>query len=115
MVRDKYRSYPVSLAKIETSTASDTLRLDRRRNFVISLGQLVDRAPSESALLGEGAELLSALVRVDDWLPDRYAEPAADRLPPVPSVRRSCRTVFGRELCLGTRPDHAHSRPHGLG
>jgi len=69
----------VSVATIESSTTVEALRLDRLRNFVISIGQLVDRAPSESDLLREGAVLLSDLVRVDDWLPARYAEPAPDR------------------------------------
>ena len=67
------------VATMETSTTSETLRVDRLRNFVICLGQLVDRAPSEQELLDEGTQLLADLIRVDDWLPARYAEPAADR------------------------------------
>jgi predicted metal-dependent enzyme (double-stranded beta helix superfamily) len=53
--------------------------LDPLRDFVIAFGQLMDDAQGESELLRRGTDLLGALVTVDDWLPERYALPAADR------------------------------------
>lgn len=42
--------------------------------FLGDLEALVAAAPSESALLAAGGDLLGALVAKDDWLPDAYAE-----------------------------------------
>jgi 3-mercaptopropionate dioxygenase len=55
------------------------LRLDRLREFVSAFGRLLDARPAESALLCEGAALLSGLIAVDDWLPARYAQPDPQR------------------------------------
>ncbi len=51
----------------------------RLRRFVADLTRLVSDEPDESALLSRGADLLAALVRQDDWLPDRYAAPSQER------------------------------------
>jgi len=65
---------------VETiAVARETVRLDRLRDFVLAFGRLVDRQPTESELLKEGAALLQELVATDDWLPAKYAEPAPDR------------------------------------
>jgi len=69
----------VSTANIEAISITQAARLDRLRDFVISVGRLLDTEPAENDLLREGAALLRDLVSVDDWLPDRYAEPAPDR------------------------------------
>ncbi len=69
----------MAVAIDQSTNISGALRLDRLRDFVISIGQLLDRAPFEEELLGEGTRLLGDLVSVDDWLPARYAEPSADR------------------------------------
>jgi len=49
--------------------------LGRLRDFVTSFAQLLATGPEEPVVLARGAELLAALVRHDDWLPDAYAEP----------------------------------------
>lgn len=53
-------------------------RLERLREFVGSMSELVESAASESDLLREGSRLLRELIRTDDWLPECYAEPSAD-------------------------------------
>jgi 3-mercaptopropionate dioxygenase len=66
---------------VSTRTTSETrqaVRLDRLRDFVIAFGVLLDDNPDESDLLHRGAALLKALILNDDWLPERYARPAAD-------------------------------------
>ncbi len=50
-------------------------RLDRLRQFLAELSALVEREPDEARLLEHGAELLGALVRHDDWLPEAFAQP----------------------------------------
>ena len=49
--------------------------MERLGDFVIAIGHLVENTMVEPAILQEGARLLKELVRVDDWLPARYAEP----------------------------------------
>jgi predicted metal-dependent enzyme (double-stranded beta helix superfamily) len=49
------------------------------RHFVGTIAELVDTAASEADLLERGASALSELISVDDWLPDAYAQPSADR------------------------------------
>src|SRR6202795_1159964 len=51
-------------------------RIERLRDFVVALGNLVETAPGEPGILREGSRLLKELVEVDDWLPARYAEPS---------------------------------------
>jgi 3-mercaptopropionate dioxygenase len=53
-------------------------RIERLREFVIALNDLVDAAGGEPGILCEGSRLLKELVRVDDWLPARYAQPSTD-------------------------------------
>jgi predicted metal-dependent enzyme (double-stranded beta helix superfamily) len=53
-------------------------RLERLREFVGAMSELVESAASEADLLLEGSRLLRELIRTDDWLPDRYAEPSED-------------------------------------
>lgn len=52
-------------------------RIGRLRDFVVSFANMLEDAPDEPAILREGSRLLKDLIAVDDWLPDRYAEPAA--------------------------------------
>jgi predicted metal-dependent enzyme (double-stranded beta helix superfamily) len=54
-------------------------RLDRLRNFLDSFSKLIDSKPEEPTLLERGADLLGDLVRHDDWLPERYAQPDPER------------------------------------
>jgi 3-mercaptopropionate dioxygenase len=55
------------------------MALDRLRRFVGEMAGIVDSKVPEPALLERGAAALRELVRIDDWLPDTYAEPSADR------------------------------------
>ena len=54
-------------------------RLDRLADFVGALGTLVDTTSDETLILAEGGRLLAGLIARDDWLPDAYAQPSADR------------------------------------
>lgn len=56
---------------------SDTsLRLERLRNFVSALADLIEQHPNdEASILSEGKSLLHTLVRQDDWLPEAFAQP----------------------------------------
>ncbi len=49
------------------------------RHFVGEIAALVDAKPAESELLERGAAALKKLIRVDDWLPDAFAQPSAER------------------------------------
>lgn len=49
------------------------------RHFVGEIAALVDAQTDEPALLERGANALRELIRVDDWLPDAYAQPCAGR------------------------------------
>ena len=53
-------------------------RIARLRDFVVTIGHLVDSAPSEADILREGSRRLKELITLDDWLPGRYAEPSAN-------------------------------------
>lgn len=53
-------------------------RIERLRNFVIAIGNLVESAAREPEILSEGSRLLRDLIAVDDWLPARYAEASAN-------------------------------------
>jgi predicted metal-dependent enzyme (double-stranded beta helix superfamily) len=53
-------------------------RIERLRDFVVTLSFLVESAPGEPDILREGSRLLKELVRVDDWLPACYAESSAN-------------------------------------
>lgn len=55
---------------------TDSLRLGRLRDFVVAFAKLVESASGEPDILREGSRLLKELVGVDDWLPDRYAQPS---------------------------------------
>jgi len=49
------------------------------RRFVQDMTRLVERAAGdEPRLLDEGAALLAALVKKDDWLPDEFARPSPE-------------------------------------
>ena len=52
-------------------------RIERLRDFVIVIGNLVAKASGEPEILREGARLLKDLIAVDDWLPACYAEASA--------------------------------------
>jgi len=57
-------------------TAIAVPRIERLREFVVSFANLLETASDEPQILSEGSRLLTDLVAVDDWLPDRYAEAA---------------------------------------
>lgn len=46
----------------------------RLHAFVSALGEVVDRARDEAAILAAGRPLLSDLIATDDWLPEAYAQ-----------------------------------------
>ncbi len=54
-------------------------RLDRLRNFIGELAELLDRQPDEATVLEQGAKLLQQLVSHDDWLPEAFAQPDPQR------------------------------------
>ena len=49
------------------------------RDFVIAFTRLIERNLDEAAILAEGRQLVAALVASDDWLPEAYARPGANR------------------------------------
>lgn len=49
------------------------------RQFVVRLADLIDTSRHEHEILASGSALLGRLVARDDWLPDAYALPHADR------------------------------------
>lgn len=55
-------------------TAIASPRIERLRDFVGAISELVETAPGEPDILREGSRLLKELIGVDDWLPARYAE-----------------------------------------
>ena len=55
------------------------MTLARLRSFVGDMGALLATSPTEAVILAQGGELLRGLVRHDDWLPDRYAQPDPTR------------------------------------
>src|ERR1700686_3886667 len=63
----------MNMASIQQSVIASP-RIERLRDFVVALGNLVETAPGEPGILHEGSRLLKELVGVDDWLPARYAE-----------------------------------------
>src|SRR6202140_3586302 len=64
-----------NMASIQ-QTAIASPRIERLRDFVVAIGNLVETSADEPGLLHEGSRLLKELVGVDDWLPARYAEPS---------------------------------------
>ncbi len=54
-------------------------QLTRLRDFVQSLAALLARQAGEPEILARGGELLAQLVAHDDWLPEDYAQPDAQR------------------------------------
>ncbi len=57
-------------------TAIASPRIERLRDFVIAFSTLVENAAGEPDILRDGSPLLKELVGVDDWLPERYAQPS---------------------------------------
>jgi 3-mercaptopropionate dioxygenase len=55
------------------------LQLRKLRSFVGYIALLVESRASEAELLEYGALALRDLISVDDWLPDAYAQPSAER------------------------------------
>lgn len=60
-----------------TDEATD--RIAPLRRFVRRLTEVVDGTTDEGVLLTRGRELLTTLIRDDDWLPDEYAAARSDR------------------------------------
>jgi len=55
------------------------MAIHKLRRFVGEIAELVDSGVDEKELLDQGAHALRELIRVDDWLPNAYAQPSADR------------------------------------
>ena len=55
------------------------LRLDRLRQFIGNLAELLDQETEEAAILDRGQNLLQQLVAHDDWLPEELAQPDPTR------------------------------------
>lgn len=51
----------------------------RLRGFIGALAALLERSQDEQYILDHGAHLLGELVSHDDWLPDDFAQPSAER------------------------------------
>lgn len=49
------------------------------RNFVSDISELVDTKAGEADLIEHGSNALRELIRLDNWLPDVYAQPSLDR------------------------------------
>jgi predicted metal-dependent enzyme (double-stranded beta helix superfamily) len=60
-------------------TAITSPRIERLRDFVIAVGNLIQTASGEREILREGSLLLKELIGVDDWLPERYSKASATR------------------------------------
>jgi predicted metal-dependent enzyme (double-stranded beta helix superfamily) len=60
-------------------TMSNPPQLARLRDFVQALACLLARQPGEPEILAQAGALLAQLVAHDDWLPDDYARPDAQR------------------------------------
>ncbi len=50
-------------------------RIERLRDFIQGMTRLAEAAPPLERWFTEGRDMLAALVRHDDWLPDAFAEP----------------------------------------
>ena len=55
------------------------MAIDKLRRFVGEIAALVDSGAGEAERLEHGANALRELIRVDDWLPDAYAQPSVER------------------------------------
>src|ERR1700761_9605127 len=55
------------------------MTIRKLRQFVGEIAQLVDSNAGESTLLQTGKDALRELISDDDWLPEAYAQPSADR------------------------------------
>ncbi|ACC74316.1 cysteine dioxygenase [Paraburkholderia phymatum] len=55
------------------------MAIHKLRRFVGEIAELVDSGVDEPRLLDQGAHALRELIRVDDWLPDAYAQPSIER------------------------------------
>jgi 3-mercaptopropionate dioxygenase len=55
------------------------MAIHKLRRFVGEIAALVDSGVHEAALLEQGAQALRELIAVDDWLPDAYVQPCAER------------------------------------
>ena len=51
----------------------------RLKDFIVRFAELLDSSDSQHALIASGAGLLGQLVATDDWLPDAFAQPDAER------------------------------------
>ncbi|WP_175650916.1 cysteine dioxygenase [Pseudomonas sp. Marseille-P9899] len=58
---------------------TEPLRLDRLRQFIGNLAELLDQETEEAAILDRGQNLLQQLVAHDDWLPEDLAQPDPTR------------------------------------
>lgn len=64
---------------LSATIMTEPLRLDRLRQFIGDLAQLLDDETEEAAILDRGQNLLQQLVAHDDWLPEELAQPSPER------------------------------------
>ncbi|MEM5298715.1 cysteine dioxygenase [Burkholderia sp. JPY481] len=55
------------------------MAIHKLRHFVGEIAELVDAGVDEAGLLDQAALALRELIRVDDWLPNAYAQPSVER------------------------------------
>lgn len=90
--------------------------LERLRHFVLAFGRLLDGKPEEAELLRQGQPLFEALISVDDWLPDAFAQPHPRRYQQYLLHADSCERFSVVALVWGpgqSTPIHDH-RTWGL-
>jgi len=77
---------------------SNSVNHARFRQFVQNMARVLDTQPPEATVVHKGRALLAELVAHDDWLPDTYAQPDAQRyqqyLLHVDSLERFCVVSF---------------------
>ena len=88
---------------------------DRFRRFLRGMTALCDAGVDETEIRVEGGLLLRDLVASDDWLPSEFVRARSGQLSAIPAVLRSARTVFGRQLRVGTGPAHPGARSYRVG
>ncbi|EUC17651.1 UNVERIFIED_ORG: putative metal-dependent enzyme (double-stranded beta helix superfamily) [Burkholderia sp. CF145] len=55
------------------------MAIHKLRHFIGEIAALVDADTAEPELLERGGHALRALIHVDDWLPDAFAQPSTER------------------------------------
>ena len=90
-------------------------RIERLRDFVVAISNLVETEPGEPGILREGSRLLKELVGVDDWLPARYAEPSVTGYQQYLLHADSRERFSVVSFVWGPGPEIADPRPYRVG